>query len=136
MPRFPRVAARLRTIQSEHQLTHEQMAAFARAGLKAYGRWARGETEPRASHVANICDGLAEIGVHVSADYVVGRVDAPSGLTPGYVLVDLDLLEKLQSDPAHEYEPAITVPRRTRLVPSKVWEKDLAKAQEIRRGKK
>lgn len=131
VPRFPETAARLRAIRAERNLTQEALAAMAKAGMKAYGRWERGETEPRASHIANICNALA-----ISADYLIGRVDAESGLTPGFVIVDLDLLARAESDPYHDYDPAIRVPRRTRVLSHDNWEQELARVNKARRDAK
>ncbi len=104
---------------------------MAKAGMKAYGRWERGETEPRASHIANLCDGLA-----VSADYLIGRADVESGLTPGFVLVDDDLLAKAERDPLHDYDPAIPIPRRTRVLSPDDWKKEEERIHKARRDAK
>lgn len=66
-------------------------------------------------------DAIAKLAVHwkVSADYLVGISDFPSGLAPDSFLVDLDVYENLT--PGKEW--AAKVPRRPRVVDFDTWKK-------------
>ena len=85
---------------------------------KAIGRqqrtvsgWCSGETQPNAADVAACSDAL-----HVSADFLVGRVDHPSGLVPGDWILDEDLLALARQDRKAVVIPGQRIPRRPLLV--------------------
>lgn len=67
--------------------------------------WESGSTEPAACKVAALATVL-----DVSADYLLGRVDAELGIEPGTWIIDLDALE------ARKGAWCVRVPRRYRLV--------------------
>lgn len=85
---------------------------------KAVGRqqrtvsgWCAGETQPNAADIAACCDAL-----DVSADFLVGRVDHPSGLVPGKWILDEDLLALAKKDVKAVVIPGQRIPRRPIVV--------------------
>mgnify|MGYP001179645572 CR=1 FL=1 len=79
-------------------------------------------------------DALARLAVHwgVSADYLVGLSDFPSGLAPDSWIVDLDAYEKEHPGSAW----AAKVPRRHKIVDYAELQRMESKAQEERGPKR
>ena len=88
MPTPPDFAARLRATRAARKIEKTDLAAQIGVQVRTITSWEGGETEPTASLVAALANIFA-----VSADYLLGRVDSESGLTPGDFLVDLDAVE-------------------------------------------
>jgi hypothetical protein len=53
--------------------------------------------------------------------FLIGRVDIPSGLTPGFVIVDLDVLHQAAPDLDSLEGSAFHIPRRTRILSPARW---------------
>ena len=103
----PSIAQRLREVLAARKLDAQDLARAIKVSPRTMTNWTSGTTEPRAEHIAMICDHL-----HVSADYLVGRVDLESGLVPGTWIVDLD-----EFDRPTGRQPLLTeLPRRPRIV--------------------
>ncbi|WP_353269530.1 helix-turn-helix transcriptional regulator [Gemmatimonas sp.] len=96
---------------AERKVTRSEVADAARSKLRTVTDWVAGKTEPSASRVALLCDFF-----RVSADFLLGRSDAESGLTPGSVVIDDDAVASAKADPDGRYVFAWRVPRRARVV--------------------
>jgi transcriptional regulator with XRE-family HTH domain len=107
----PSFASRLRVLIAERNVTRSQVAEAAKSKLRTVTDWVSGKTEPSASRVALLCDFF-----RVSADFMLGRCDAESGLTPGLVVIDEDAVASAKADPIGRYVFAWRVPRRSRVV--------------------
>jgi transcriptional regulator with XRE-family HTH domain len=102
------VATRLRVLRAQHpEISQVTLAELVGVSQHAVSRWEMGKIEPRAALLAKLCDVYG-----VSADYLLGRTDSPTGLSPGTWIVDL---EKVAA-PVLKEKWAAEVPRRHRIV--------------------
>ena len=114
MPHPPSIAARLRILRNLRGLTKEQLARRLRVQPRTLLNWETEQpsgTEPKASDIVKLCDAL-----DTCADYLLGRVDTLSGLTPGTWIVDEDLERSALDGASERTNVAWRVPRRTRIV--------------------
>lgn len=101
-------AMRLRVIRAQHpEISQATLAGLVGVAQHTISKWERGLTEARATEIAKLCDVFA-----VSADYLIGRSDSPTGIDPGMWLIDLDAGDSNRPD----RPSAIEVPRRHRIV--------------------
>jgi len=76
-------------------MSKKALADRLRVEDKTIRNWESGDTEPKASQVAALCDALG-----VCADYLLGRTDRENvELIPGHWLVDDDRLHAALTDP-------------------------------------
>lgn len=116
-------ATRLRVVRAQRpEITQQTVAEQLGCSQNAISKWEKGMSQPSADHIAGICDLFG-----VSADYLIGRTDSPTGLTPGQWIIDLDAVER--PDPLVPW--AAEVPRRHRIVDHREKER----IRESRRGK-
>lgn len=107
-------SARLRSLRASRQESQEDVARVARVSQGTVGNWEAGKSSPSVPELARLCDYY-----DVSADYLSGRSEFPSGLAPDTWIVDLDAL-----DAAKPGSPwAAKVPRRARLVDFEEFER-------------
>lgn len=126
MPSTRLLAERLRSVIARRNLNYAAVAKRLGVDPKTVGNWAREnddpeQTEPTASNLLALCDML-----EVSADFLLGRVDAEHGLPIGMAIIDDDALEASLTDPKHDYRIGIPIPRRGRIV-------TMAEAEKIQR---
>lgn len=116
MPSLPSVAERIRQLLAKHNLDVKDLAKSIRVAPRTVSSWKAGDTEPGATHVALLCGAFK-----VSADYMLGRVESESGLTPGSVVLDLDAIDAIKRGDAADREVPIgfPVPDRPHVVPAK-----------------
>lgn len=120
MPARPTIADRLRELLSRRKLDAKKLAEELRIAPRTMTNWTSGTTEPRAEHIAMICDHF-----DVSADYLIGRRDLECGLVPGTWVVNLDEHER----PTGEDDLASEVPARPLITTRKKADEMRAEAQ-------
>jgi transcriptional regulator with XRE-family HTH domain len=111
MPSPPTFAERLRLALALRNLTPTDLARRIRRQPRTVGNWANGSTQPTAADIA-----ACSAELDVSADYLVGRVDNTSGLTPGSWILDADLLAHARTHPRDRVLPGFRVPPRPIVV--------------------
>lgn len=107
-----KIAERLTALRGK--TTQKEIAAIAGVTSGSISNWESGVHFPSA-------DAIARLAQHwgVTADYLVGLSDFPSGLAPDLFLVDLDVFEQL---PAGR-DWSVKIPRRYKLVEFDEWDK-------------
>lgn len=103
----PTIAERIRELLTRRGIDAKDLAAAIKVAPRTMSNWTGGTTEPRALHIARIADHFG-----VSADYLVGRCDAESGLVPGTWIINLDEYDR----PTGRDDLAYLVPPRTKVV--------------------
>ena len=88
-------------------LNHADLGRLIKRQARTISNWCSGSTQPTADDIAACSDAL-----EVSADYLIGRVDDPSGLTPGMWILDVDLIAKARTSPREDVRPGFQVPQR------------------------
>lgn len=103
-------ATRLRVLRAQHpEMSQSAIADLVGVSQHAISRWELGKSEPRVAEIAKLCDAYG-----VSADYMIGRSESPTGLEPGMWIVDLDPASHRSTDPREQ--AAIEVPRRHKIM--------------------
>lgn len=108
----PPFAMRLRQAMAIRKVNNAELARRVGVEARTIGNWVKdpeeeGSTEPVVSNLNAIC-----VALDVSADWLLGRVDHPSGLTPGSWVFDEDLVDAAKARPDAAVEPGFRVPRR------------------------
>lgn len=99
---------RLRELRAARApLSQEALGEAIGCDQTTIGRWEAGASAPSVGELVKLCDYFG-----VSADYLSGRVDAPSGLMPDTWLVDVEEYER--NKPGGGW--AAKVPRRLKIV--------------------
>lgn len=111
MPSPPTFAERLRLAMALRRLNNVDLGRLINRQARTVGNWCNDSTQPTADDIAACSEAL-----EVSADYLVGRVDDPSGLTPGMWILDVDLIAKARTHPRDEVVPGFRVPQRPMIV--------------------
>ena len=102
------VATRLRVLRAHHpEVTQVVLAEKLGRSQNFVHRCEKGTAQPDASDIVGICDLFG-----VSADYLLGRSDSTTGISPGMWMLDLDAIER--PEPGRDW--AVEVPRRHRFV--------------------
>ena len=117
-------AERIRQCRAKARLSQAEVADRLGVSQNKVGTWERAEASPSILEAAQLC-----VLFDVSLEYLAGRSDSPTGLTPGTWLIDLDLVEK----PVPEETWRAEVPRRHRIVS---YSEMAAIANAKRKGKK
>lgn len=107
----PTFAERLRLAMALRNLNNTDLARKINRQERTVGNWCNGTTEAKASDIAACGEAM-----DVSADYLVGLADDPSGLTPGRWVLDVDLLHRARTHPHEEVVPGYRVPQRPIIV--------------------
>lgn len=107
----PIFAERLRIAMALRNMNNVQLAKQLGRQPRTVGNWCNGSTQPIASDIAACSEAL-----DVAADFLVGRVDDPSGLVPGSWVLGRDLLDRARSHPGDEVVPGFRVPPRPIVV--------------------
>ncbi len=63
---------RIKELRTEKALSQAALGRAIGVSQKAVDYWERGVNEPKASYIVALCDYF-----HVSADYLLGRIDLP-----------------------------------------------------------
>jgi transcriptional regulator with XRE-family HTH domain len=116
------VAERLHLLRKRMGLTQAELGQRVGVSQASISSWERGEFAPTVTDLSKIAD-----AAEVSLDWLAGRSDSTSGLSPGMWIIDLAQLD----NPTEELW-CIEVPRRHRIVDHR--EKERLKA-EVRRRK-
>lgn len=108
---LPSSAKNLLWLRTDRGLDQKDMAAIAKVDPTTYGRWERGETEPRVFHLVNLARELK-----VSVDFLAGLSDYPSGLAPDTWIVDPAAHARAKANPKVNVAWSSKVPRDARVV--------------------
>jgi transcriptional regulator with XRE-family HTH domain len=85
---------RIKKMREIAGLSQKELGDRIGVSLRQMGRYEQGIAEPTASHLLAMSDKL-----NCSADYLLGRVDAPSAHVPSVTADDLEFLARFRNIP-------------------------------------
>lgn len=133
-PLFSIIGERIQLQRKRLGLQPDGVAARVGVHKSTVHDWERGETAPKAKDLVALCQ-LFE----VSADYLLGRSEAESGLPANCWCIDLDWLDALRrgEDPTEKHGEygAFAIPVRASLVTSVEYQR-IAKEVEVARRRR
>lgn len=127
-PTFP---DRFSALLSRSGISQEQAATHCGKSQNTVSLWVRGDQHPRSVDLVALCSLFSQaLATHISADYLLGLADHPSGLQPSGWLIDEDHVEAIRKAetpddvaglatlPNGAVVVGVPIPRRPRILAS------------------